>query len=147
MKEGPVLKEGSTQLSGEGTLDARATVITARAIVIATLVGFSFGVPAAVLSTIWFTPQGGFDGFWTRLSEGFGIAGFVAGLPSWLLRWRVDREWERPGGRGWGSWIPNLSLKDRHGRPLISGCRLIAVLLIPTALCTLVWFFVWIAWP
>jgi hypothetical protein len=115
------------------------TVLTARAIEIAALIGFSFGLPVVSLSTIRFTPQDGFDGWWTRLSEGFAIAGFVAGLLSWLLSWRVELEWETPGERGWDMRTLNLSLKDRRGRPLISGRRLIAVLLIPTALCAIVW--------
>ena len=123
-------------------LPPRVMALTARAIGIATLMGFSFGVPVAGLSTIRFTPQDGFDGWWTRLSEGFAIAGFLAGVLSWVLDWRVELEWERPGGRGWGLLIRNLSLKDRHGRPLVSRWRLIAVLATPTALCALVWFFV-----
>jgi magnesium-transporting ATPase (P-type) len=120
-----VLHEGSVQLSGEGTIHARATLITARAIVVATLVGFSFGVPAAILSTIWFTPQGGFDGWWTRLSEGFTLAGFPSGFLSWASDWR----------------------KYRRGRPLRSDCLLIAVLLIPTALCALMRYMVAMDWP
>ena len=147
MKEGPVLREGSAQLSGESTMHARATVITARAIVIATLMGFSFGVPAAALSTIRFTPQDGFDGLWTRLSEGLAIAGLLPGLLSWVLGWRVELEWERPCGKGWHLRTLNLSWKDRHGRTYMKGRRLFWTFCLAAVANALVWFFVWIAWP
>ena len=142
-----MLHEGSAQLSGEGTLDARATLITAKALGIAALIGLFWGVPAAGLSTIRFTPQDGFDGWWTRLSEGFAIAGFLPGVLSWVLDWRVELEWERPCARGWVLPIRNLSLKDGRGRPLISSWRLIAVLAIPPALCALVCFAIAQGWP
>jgi hypothetical protein len=126
---------------------ARVIALTARAIGIAALVGFSFGVPAAGLSTIRFTPQDGFDGWWTRLSEGFAIAGFLAGLLSWLLDWRVELEWEGPRGRGWGLRIRKLSLKERHGRTYMKGWRLFWTFCLAAVASAFAWFLVWMAWP
>ena len=148
MEEGPVLHEGSAQLSGEGTIHARATLY--RTVVRPLELGAVFGgigSVVALISALWFTPQGGFDGWWTRLSEGFAIAGLPSGFLSWAMDWRVELEWERLGGRAWGLRIRNLCLKDRRGRPLISGWRLIAVPAIPTALCALVCFAIAQGWP
>ena len=104
MKEGPVLKEGSTQLSGEGTLDARATLY--KRVVGPLELGAVFGgigFVGALISTRWFTPEYGFDGWWTRISGGLGLGSLAGGIPLWLARRKVELTVQRRNG-GW--WNP-----------------------------------------
>ena len=114
-------------------------VVAARAVGIGALAGLLLGVPLAGVSTIWFRPPDGFDGWWTRLSEGFTIGGFLGGLPAWALGWRIELQS--------GFRTLKLCLADRRRRLVMSGWCLVPALLVLMAVYALAWLVLAVGWP
>lgn len=118
---------------------------TARAIQIGVLAGLLIGMPGAGLSTIWFAPQDGFDGWWTRLSAGFAIGSIAVGIAMWLLRWRIDLSWQVPHRMWWDARSWKLTLEDRHGRRDVGGWWRVALAAL-AVINVVSWLVVGLAW-
>ena len=113
MEEGPALHEGSAQLSGESTMDVRATLY--KRVLGPLELGAVFGLVGfvgALISTRWFTPEYGFDEWWTRISGGLGLGSLVGSVPFWVTGRKVELTVQR--GKGRLNW--RLCLRVSPGR-------------------------------
>jgi len=110
MEEGPVLHEGSVQLSGEGTLDARATLYKRVFGPLGSGVAFGLiGTLGALISTIWFTPEFSYDAWWARISGGLGPGSLFGSFLLWSTGWKVELTIR--DGRWWNPFNLRLCLR------------------------------------
>lgn len=112
-----MLHEGSAQLGGESTIHARATLY--KRMVGPLESGAVFGVigtVVALISTIWFTPDSGFDGWWTRTSGGLGIGSLLGGIPLWFMGLKVELTVQSRNGRWWNPLDLRPCLRLSPGR-------------------------------
>lgn len=107
-----MLQEGRAQLSGEGTMHARATLYKRVIGPLELGVVFGFiGTVVALISTMWFTPECGYDQWWTRISGGLGPGSLVGSIPLWLMGRKVELTAQRRNGRLWNPLNWRLCLR------------------------------------
>jgi hypothetical protein len=108
VEEGPVLQEGNAQLSGEGTIHPRATLYKRMfgPLELGAVFGF-IGTVVALISTVWFTPECGYDAWWTRISGGLGPGSLLLSIPLWFARRKIELTVQSLNGR----WRNPLNLR------------------------------------